>query len=134
VSVNPAGPTIVYDGDCGFCQRWVDRFKRWERGDQVALMRLQDEDAPRITGKSREELHRAMCLVLPDDRVFSGADAAREVMRYARLGWLARLGFALPGAMWVSRRVYAAVAARRRELGCGGDHCTLPVAGHDGAA
>ena len=27
--------TLIYDGDCGFCRRWVERVRRWDRRDAL---------------------------------------------------------------------------------------------------
>ena len=121
-------PVLVFDGDCGFCQRWVARFKRWERGHQVDVMPLQNERAETITGRTRAQLGQAMCLALPDGTRLDGADAARELMRFVRGGWLGRVAFQLPGSMPLARWVYAVVAKRRHQLGCSGEHCSIAVA------
>jgi len=61
---------------------------------------------------------RAMQLVLADGRVLSGADAVPEILlRIRGWGWLARL-FALPGARFLARRLYAWIARNRMRLKC----------------
>src|SRR5258705_212642 len=34
-------PLLVYDGDCGFCRRWVARWRGWT-GDRVEYVPYQD--------------------------------------------------------------------------------------------
>ena len=61
-------------------------------------------------------LAAAMHLVRPDGRVFTGADAAPEILRLLPgKRWLA-LGFRIPGVLPIARRVYARVARQRRCL------------------
>ncbi len=127
-----AQPTLIYDGACGFCTRWVERVRRWDVRDRVALLTLQDPSALELSGRTAEALTMAMHLVLPDGRVFAGADAARELCSFLPWGWLPRVAFWVPGAMPIARRVYAAVAGRRYRLGCGGEHCSL--SGNGGTA
>ncbi len=117
---------VIYDAECAFCRRWALRFERWG-ADRIALLPLQDERAATISGKTSAELERAMHLVKPDNTVFEGANAVREVLRYTAWGWLPRALFRLPGAMSVADRVYTWVALRRRRIGCGGEHCTVSV-------
>jgi predicted DCC family thiol-disulfide oxidoreductase YuxK len=123
-------PVLIYDGDCSFCLRWVERFKRFERGDRVRLLPLQDADAASLSGRSESQLRDAMHLVLPDGRVFAGATAARELTRFLPplFGVGLRALFALPGGRAVANRVYALVAGNRYRMGCEGGHCSVPVA------
>jgi predicted DCC family thiol-disulfide oxidoreductase YuxK len=69
-----------------------------------------------------------MHLVTVTGEVFAGAAAAREVLVHVRWGKLPRMAFRLPGAMFVADKVYRWVAARRQNIGCGGQHCRIPVA------
>ena len=125
----PAHPTLIYDGDCSFCLKWVQRFKRWEVGDDVLTMPMQEPAAVSIAGQPLDRLAQAMHLVLADGRVFAGAAAARELTRFmpALPGLTLRALFGLPGGMFVANKVYGLVAGNRYRLGCEGGHCTLPL-------
>jgi predicted DCC family thiol-disulfide oxidoreductase YuxK len=125
VTPRSVDPTLIYDGACDFCTRWVERVKRWDAGNRIALLTLQDPSALELSGRSTEELMMAMHLVLPDGRVFAGADAARELFAFIPFGWVPRAIFRIPGAMPVARKAYAMVAGRRYRLGCGGEHCGI---------
>ena len=112
----PSRPTLIYDGECGFCQRTADMVRRWDREQQLALIPFQDDARVAAFGIPLPALAAAMHLVLPDGRVFAGADAAPEILRrLPRLRWLA-WPFRLPGVLPVARRVYAWIARRRRCL------------------
>ncbi|HEX4621010.1 MAG TPA: hypothetical protein VH208_05515, partial [Myxococcaceae bacterium] len=52
----PALPTLLFDRDCGFCKRWIERW-RSQLGERVAFQPLQEwaEPAP-----PREELTGAI--------------------------------------------------------------------------
>ncbi len=125
---HPRRPTLIYDGECAFCLRWVDRFHRWTHEGSVRFLPLAEEEAPRLAGRTRAELLEAMHLVTPAGDVFAGAAAAREVLVYVPWGRFPRMVFRLPGGMLVANRVYRWVAARRRNIGCGGEHCQISVA------
>src|SRR5216110_1251400 len=96
-------PTLIYDGECGFCRKCVDLVLRRDR-ERVATF-----------GIPLPALAAAMHLVLPDGRVFAGADAAPEILRLLRQRWLAAI-FLVPGVRPVARRVYAWIARQRRCL------------------
>ncbi len=89
-------PSIIYDAECAYCRRWASRFKKWG-ADRIELLPLQDERAVAMSGESVAELERAIHLVRPDSTVFKGANAVREILRYAAWGWLPRALFVYRG-------------------------------------
>jgi predicted DCC family thiol-disulfide oxidoreductase YuxK len=108
--------TLIYDGECGLCRAAVRWVAQRDREQLVALVPFQDGDAVARFGITLPALAAAMHLVLPDGRVFAGADAVPELLR--RLGrwrWLAWL-FAVPGVRPIARRLYRWIALRRRCL------------------
>ncbi len=105
-------PVLIYDHSCAFCRRWVERLKRWDRGDRVALLPLQDPSAPAVARRGIEELRKAVHLVTPEGAVFFGARAAKELCRYLPGGSWVRLFFGFPGIMPVAERVYGWIARR----------------------
>ncbi len=108
----PIQPTLIYDGSCGFCRKWVERARRWDRRKVVRILPLQDEDATELTGRPTVSLRQAIHLVRPDGVVFAGAAATREFCRYLPGGWVVRAAGAIPGVMPVAERVYRYVARR----------------------
>ncbi len=64
---------MVYDGDCSFCKLWVARWRE-ETGEAVDYEPLQ-EAAAHFPEVPREEFERAVKLIEPDGRVWSGAAA-----------------------------------------------------------
>jgi len=109
-------PTLIYDGECGFCRRSMEMVRRWDREHRLEYVPFQDERRVARCGVPLPALAAAMHLVMPDGRVFAGADAAPEILRLLPgKRWLAP-AFALPGVLPVARRVYALIARRRRCL------------------
>lgn len=106
--------TLIFDGECGMCRRAVERLRRWDREHRLRYVPFQDEEAIRHLDLSLPALAAAMHLVLPDGRVFAGADAVPELGRLlpGKRWWA--LGFAVPGVRPVARRVYARIARNRR--------------------
>lgn len=122
----PSGWTLVYDGDCNFCQRSVALIRRWDRRGALRCLPFQsDAELAALPAIPRSALEQAMHLVAPDGRVFAGAAAAPETLRLMPggrpLAWL----FGLPGVPFVARRVYQLVARNRHRLGCGSATCPL---------
>ena len=109
-------PTLIYDGECGLCSEAVALLQRWDREHVLRFVPFQDGAAVARFGIALPALAAAMHLVLPDGRVFAGADAAPELLRLLPgKRWLAPL-FRVPGVLPLARRVYAWIAARRRCL------------------
>lgn len=105
-------PTLIYDASCGFCRKWVGRLKRWDRREVIRLLPLDDPAATTLAGRSVEELQQAAHIVTPEGRVFAGAAAMREALRYVPFGWAPRAALSLPGALPVAERMYRWIARR----------------------
>ena len=107
-------PTLIYDGECGFCRQAVERLRRWDREHRLRYVPFQDESEVARFGIALPALAAAMHLVLPDGRVYAGADAVPELGKLlpGKRWWA--WGFAVPGVRHVARRVYRRIAERRR--------------------
>jgi predicted DCC family thiol-disulfide oxidoreductase YuxK len=77
----PERPLAVFDGDCGFCRQWVERWKA-RTGPRVDYASSQ-EAAPRFPEIPPEAFDRAFQLVLPDGRVLEGAAAVLATLEKA---------------------------------------------------
>ncbi len=99
---------LLYDADCGFCKRVLRRYGRFLRRDVRALP-LQ-EYASTDARLSRQELQKAITLVLEDGRVYSGAEAIARAV-----GGPARLYF-VPGLRQLANLAYDWVARNRGRL------------------
>jgi acetyl esterase len=108
----PATPFLIYDGNCGFCRRWVRRAKRLDTRGVVCILPLQDPEATRLSGQPATALRQAAHFVTPEGAVFAGAAAIREMARYLKCGYVLRLVMAVPGMMPVAERVYAWIARK----------------------
>jgi len=85
--MDAACATLVFDGDCAICRSWVSYWQRLTNG-RVIYRPYQDAAADFPTIR-REAFERAIWLIEPDGRVYSGAAAAYRVLLYApgRSGW-----------------------------------------------
>lgn len=111
-----AHPTLIYDGECGFCRESVALLERWDREHRIRLIPFQDEASVAAFGIPLPALAAAMHLVLPDGTVFAGADAVPRILGFLPgKRWLV-WPFRVPGVLPVARRVYRWIARRRRCL------------------
>ena len=107
----PPKPLLVYDGDCAFCKLWVARWQE-ETGDAVEYAPLQ-EAASRFPEVPRAEFERAVQLIEPDGRVWSGAAAVYRSLGAGGRG-LNRWSYErVPGFAAASEFAYRLIAGHR---------------------
>ncbi len=113
-----AGPDhiVLYDAECGFCTRMLDRLMRRDRDGRLRAVAIQSEEGRRLLAPMPEELRLASWhLVGPDGEVLSGGAAAPALARVLPAGRLsAPLLAAFPR---LTDRAYRWVAAHRELLG-----------------
>jgi predicted DCC family thiol-disulfide oxidoreductase YuxK len=111
-----ANPTLIYDGDCGVCQKAVTLLRRWDREHVLSYVPFQNGPAVARFAIALPALAAAMHLILPDGQIYAGADAVPELLRLCPgKRWLAPL-FRIPGVLPLGRRIYAWIARRRHCL------------------
>jgi predicted DCC family thiol-disulfide oxidoreductase YuxK len=111
VSNPPAKPLLIFDGDCHFCRRWIERWRELTAG-AVEYAPFQ-EVADRYPEIPREAFEQAVHFIDADGSVYRGAEAVfRSLGRRAR-GW--RWCYEhVAGFAAISEAGYAFVARRRR--------------------
>src|SRR5208283_3435265 len=108
-------PLLVYDGDCGFCRLWIDRW-RAITGDRVRYAPFQ-EVAGQFPEIAREAFARAVQLILPSGEVSSAAHAVFRTLSFVPgLAWMFWLYKHFPGAAIVAEFFYRFVARHRNPL------------------
>jgi len=116
LAVDTAGPTLIYDGECGICRKAVELLRRWDREHVLRFVPFQDQVAVVRFGIALPALAAAMHLIVPGGRVYAGADAVPHLLRlFPGKRWLAPL-FGIPGVLPLARRLYAWIASRRHCL------------------
>ncbi len=105
-------PLLIFDGDCGFCRRWVERGKSLT-GDRVDYAPSQ-EVGSRFPDITPEQFQNAAWLILPDGTKLSGAAAILRALKEARgRGWMYYTYQHVPGFSSASEMVYRWVARHR---------------------
>jgi predicted DCC family thiol-disulfide oxidoreductase YuxK len=122
---------VLFDGRCRLCARSA---RALQRRFGPARLELEDLQQPGVLERhpsvTREAAMRRMHLVLPDGRVFGGAEAFARLLSTVRgVGWLAYLYY-LPGVRQLADLAYALVARYRYRLfgraeACDGGTCHL---------
>ncbi len=105
-------PLLVYDGDCAFCRLWIDYWRRLTK-DRMGYAPFQRvaKNFPEIP---LESFQRAVQLILPDGKVFSGAAAVFHTLSFApSRQWLWRLYQRLPAFASIAEFFYRFIADRR---------------------
>ncbi|HXW55033.1 MAG TPA: DUF393 domain-containing protein [Candidatus Cybelea sp.] len=112
----PVRGWIFFDSGCAFCQRWVRRVKPILGPRGFAFAPLEAAPSRPRLGIRPEQLLDEMRVLLPDGRIYGGADAVVALARY--LWWAGPLVLAahLPGFRRVLRFAYRRVALRRHCL------------------
>jgi predicted DCC family thiol-disulfide oxidoreductase YuxK len=109
----PPKPLLIWDGDCHFCQRWIERW-RAQTGDCVQYESSQ-QAAARFPEIVSFEFREAVVLVLPSGDVYRGAEAIFRALSFAQWrAWLLRAYERVPGARSICDAAYRFIAKRRR--------------------
>jgi predicted DCC family thiol-disulfide oxidoreductase YuxK len=113
-----AGPmTVLYDGACRFCTSSAQSLRRWMGTDRVALADFQApgvlEGYPSI---SRDACIKRMHVVMPNGRIFAGAEAFARMLATLRwVGWAAWVYY-VPGLRQLANVTYDIIARNRYRL------------------
>ena len=112
VSHPPPKPLMIWDGDCHFCGRWIERWREITAG-RVDYERFQTA-AARFPEIPRDEFEKAVQFIEPDGQVFRAAEAVYRSLGHSRyhrfLTWLYDHG---PGVAPISEGVYSFIANHR---------------------
>jgi predicted DCC family thiol-disulfide oxidoreductase YuxK len=120
-----ATPTLIYDGECGFCTASVRFVERWVRPRcNIEAWQLTDL---RSRGISRQRAEHEVLWVTSAGAVYGGAHAVARLLLNAGRSWRG-VGALLmvPPFSWLARVVYTIVARYRGRLPGGTPACALP--------
>jgi predicted DCC family thiol-disulfide oxidoreductase YuxK len=115
VSNPPPKPLMIWDGECHFCKKWIERWRQIT-GGKVDYATYQ-EAAHRFPEIPVEQFKRAVALIEPDGETFFAAGAVYRSLRYGpSRKWLAWSYDHIPGFAAISETAYKFIA-RHRGLG-----------------
>jgi len=112
ISSPPPKPLLIWDGECHFCHRWIERWR------EITAGRIDYEAFQTAAAKFPEippsEFQKSIQLVETDGRVFRGAEAVFRSLGHSRhhrcLTWSY---YHVPGVAPVSEAAYGFVARHR---------------------
>ncbi|MCM4157132.1 DCC1-like thiol-disulfide oxidoreductase family protein [Gramella sp. AN32] len=80
INIHPEKPTLIWDGDCGFCKFWKTR---WElKTENSIVFRTFQEAADNFQEIPLKEFKKASRLIDTEGNVFSGPDSAYRSLWY----------------------------------------------------
>jgi predicted DCC family thiol-disulfide oxidoreductase YuxK len=122
---------VLFDGHCRFCTRGAKTIARRFGADRVTTRDFQEagvlDDYPGVT---HEACMKKIHLVMPDGRVYAGAEAFARLFATVRIvGWIAFVYY-VPGLRQIAELVYTLVARARYRLfgrreACNGGTCHM---------
>jgi predicted DCC family thiol-disulfide oxidoreductase YuxK len=105
-------PVMIWDGDCGFCRRWIIRWKSIT-GDRVEYVTSQ-EIGDRFPQIPKTAYEKSVQFVEADGKAYQGAEAVfRSLATKPGMRWPLALYRRLPGFRPASELAYRAVASNR---------------------
>src|ERR1700730_1789806 len=113
VASPPPKPLVIWDGECHFCRRWIERWREITR-DEVDYATSQ-ESAERFPEIPRARFERSVIFVEKDGSVFAGAEAVFRSLRCrSSKRWLAWSYEHVPAFAPVSESLYKIIASNHR--------------------
>jgi lipase maturation factor 1 len=109
----PLNGWILYDADCGFCERWVRFWSKTLERNGFGVDALQASWVGEALHMPSEELLHDIRLLKVDGEIVSGADVYLYVMRRIWWAWPLYSLFSLPGFHSIMRAGYRAFARNR---------------------
>lgn len=113
----PKADIVIYDGNCQFCRRQVERLEYLDRGGRLAFVSLHNPlVAERFPDLTHEQMMEQMYVVDQAGRRHGGAAAVRYLSRRLPLLWPLAPFLHIPGTMPLWRWGYRQIAIRRYRL------------------
>jgi predicted DCC family thiol-disulfide oxidoreductase YuxK len=104
---------VLYDGDCGFCSRWVEFWKPTLERRRISIAALQEPWVVERLHLPTANLLADIVLLSRSGTLVSGADVYLQVTRRIWWAWPLYRIFSLPGFNWLIHRGYRWFAQNR---------------------
>jgi lipase maturation factor 1 len=109
----PSKPLLVFDGDCHFCRRWIERWRELTAG--AVEYAPSQEVAGRFPEIPPESFERAVQFIETDGTVVSAAEAVFRSLGHKRgRKWMIWCYERVPGFRVITEMAYRVVARHRR--------------------
>ena len=121
--------TVIYDGDCGFCQATVNLIKKIDWLNQFTFVKFQDENVLNkhsFLTKEMCEKEIYLCkLIGKEKKYYGGYDAFKIMSFYLPITFFISWFFFLPGVIQIGRVVYRFIAKNRHKIKIGDKVCKI---------
>jgi len=105
-------PIVLFDGDCGFCRFWVERWRARTRG--LVDFAPAQQEASRFPQVTEQAWRRSVQLVTPAGEVYSAAEAVFRTLAYVPgYRWMLGMYRYVPGTRPLAEAAYRLVADHR---------------------
>jgi predicted DCC family thiol-disulfide oxidoreductase YuxK len=113
VKAPPAKPVMIFDGDCGFCRFWIERWRR-QSGGSIEYTASQEPDVRRRFPEiPQHAFDTSVQYVDIDGTVYHGAEGVLRSRTTFGKRWLYWIYRNVPGARFVFEAGYAFIASHR---------------------
>lgn len=113
----PTADVVIYDGNCQFCRRQVERLHRWDGKNRLAFLSLHDPAVSRyVPNVTHDQLMQQMYLVDQRGRRFAGTNALRYLSRRLPPLWILAPLLHIPFSLALWQCLYRQVAKWRYQL------------------
>ena len=110
-------PTLIYDGECGYCSRTVEKVRKYDTDHRIEYSPYQSIPVGEYTAADRARFREAVHFVDRDGVISWGGYILPHVMEYLprwrKWAWFFRLN----GVLWFAARIYTHTARKRHLLG-----------------
>jgi predicted DCC family thiol-disulfide oxidoreductase YuxK len=120
---------VLYDGDCGFCSRWVQFWRLTLERRGITISALQEPWVSERLRRPVSELLSDILLLWRSGEVISGADVYLQITRRIWWAWPFYAVFSLPG---FNRLIHAGYRWFARNRYCVSHACRLDPAVKNG--
>jgi predicted DCC family thiol-disulfide oxidoreductase YuxK len=118
----PATPPrgwILYDAQCGFCQRSIHLWQKTVERHGFAVKSLQAAQAEHVLQLPQENVLDDIRVLTLNGQLISGADAYLHISRQIWWTWPFYAVFSLPGFHWLLARTYGWINRNRYRISGG---------------
>jgi predicted DCC family thiol-disulfide oxidoreductase YuxK len=116
--VFPKSATVLYDGDCGLCQRSVSWLRMLDREERVKFLNFRESQTrERFPQLEYDNLQKEMHLVTHHSKIFKGFYVYRYLARVIPALYPALILVYLPGSSFIGVKTYQLIAKYRYRFG-----------------
>ncbi len=104
---------MIFDGDCGFCRFWIDRWQR-NTGDRIEYIASQEAEVRRRFPEIPQSAYEtSVQYVETDGAAYHGAEAVLRSRTVTGKQWLHWIYYHAPGARLIFEFSYSFIASHR---------------------